>query len=432
MQHRTQFIEFFFDRIKNQNYVLLKHMAVVEDYADLDVLLDPTDTALLVPGLCNQPMVENFQLQKQRTMWQLFLYFKDDSFLQIDFLFGFFRKEVEYLNQEEVREEAVEDSRNYKICSRRHLFEHVFLFSFLNHAPVPEKYRNFFAKFQEYQQNEINFYLQQKYLIPDFSFQATGQYDPAIRTQVLKGIYRQKGNDFLQRKWRLLNHYTGQLSQLWPRRGMTITFSGVDGAGKSTIIADVAEILKNKYRRKVVVLRHRPSILPILSAWRYGKKGAEERSVARLPRQGKNGSKLSSFVRFSYYYLDYLFGQIYVFCKYQLRSYIILYDRYYFDFIVDGQRSNIGIGDKLPRFLYRFIYKPKLNLFLYAHPELILSRKQELNSETILELTDKYQNLFKSLSDKEGSGKPIYLAIENNIKEETLETIFSNYKELVI
>ncbi len=432
MKHRTQFVQFFFERIKNQDYVLLKHLGVIEAYADLDILLDPKETALLVPGLCNQPMVESYQLQKQETMWQLFLYFKDDSFLQIDFLFGFFRKEVEYLDQEEVLQDSVIDASGYRICSCRHLIEHVFLFQLLNHAPVPQKYRDLFSKFKEFQQKEIDFYLQQKYVLPAFSFLATDRFDPAMRTQVLKGIYRQKGNDFLQRKWRLLKHTIGQLSRLWPQRGMTITFSGVDGAGKSTIIAEVAEILKKKYRRKVVVLRHRPSILPILSAYRYGKKGAEERSMATLPRQGKNGSKLSSFVRFSYYYLDYLFGQIYVFCKYQLRSYIILYDRYYFDFIVDGQRSNIAIGDKLPRFLYRFIYKPKLNLFLYAHPDLILRRKQELNSETILELTDKYQNLFKSLSHKDGVGKPVYLAIENNIKEETLETIFSNYKELTV
>ena len=171
-------------------------------------------------------------------------------------------------------------------------------------------------------------------------------------------------------------------------------------------------------------------MLPILSAYRYGKKEAEARSAATLPRQGNNRSKWSSFLRFGYYYLDYLFGQIYVFCKYLLRSYIVLYDRYYFDFIVDGQRSNISIGDKVPRLLYRFIYKPQLNLFLYAHPDLILRRKQELTSETILDLTHKYQDLFKSLSDKESKGKPVYLAIENNIKEETLQTIFSNYKKL--
>lgn len=51
-----------------------------------------------------------------------------------------------------------------------------------------------------------------------------------------------------------------------------ITFSGVDGAGKTTILTKVKELIEDKYKKEVVVLRHRPSILPILSAIKHGKK----------------------------------------------------------------------------------------------------------------------------------------------------------------
>ena len=101
---------------------------------------------------------------------------------------------------------------------------------------------------------------------------------------------------------------------------MIVTFSGIDGAGKSSIISAVQPLIEKTFRRPVVVLRHRPSVLPILSAWKLGKEQAEKASVAKLPRTGTNQSKMGSLIRFFYYYSDYLFGQYYVFWKYTLFS----------------------------------------------------------------------------------------------------------------
>ena len=104
-------------------------------------------------------------------------------------------------------------------------------------------------------------------------------------------------------------------------RGFILTFSGVDGAGKSTVIDHIIKLVDKQFRRPVKVLRHRPSILPILSAYRYGKERAEQKSIASLPRTGNNTSQFSSLVRFSYYYIDYLLGQWYVHLRYVLRGY---------------------------------------------------------------------------------------------------------------
>lgn len=55
-----------------------------------------------------------------------------------------------------------------------------------------------------------------------------------------------------------------------------------------------------------------------------------------LPRTGSNKSKLSSFIRFFYYLLDYIIGQWFIYFKYTIKGNIIVYDRYYFDFINDA------------------------------------------------------------------------------------------------
>jgi len=123
-------------------------------------------------------------------------------------------------------------------------------------------------------------------------------------------------------------------------------------------------------------------------------------------------------------------GQFYIKAKYHWRGYAVLYDRYYFDFIIDGRRSNIDLPGGIPRFFYKFIYQPPLNLFLYADPETILARKKELPSESIVELTKNYKSLFADLSQSQ-SEQQRYVALENIDKEETLKKIIDHYVELV-
>ncbi len=211
-------------------------------------------------------------------------------------------------------------------------------------------------------------------------------------------------------------------------KNIIITFSGVDGAGKTTILRQFKELLEQKYGRSVIELRHRPSILPILSAVKHGKKKAEQKTLEALPRSGTNKSLISSLIRFSYYFLDYFFGQWVIYFKYSIKGNIIIYDRYYFDFINDAKRTNIRLNENFIKFFYRFVFKPDINIFLYASPEIIISRKQEMDEKSIVELTDKYKILF---DDFEAKYNQKYISIENIDKYKTLNMIENIYTELV-
>ena len=204
-----------------------------------------------------------------------------------------------------------------------------------------------------------------------------------------------------------------------------ITFSGVDGAGKTTILREFSEILKNNYNKNVKELRHRPSILPILSAVKYGKEKASEKTTQVLPRSGTNKSTISSLIRFFYYLLDYIFGQWFIYYKYTRKNVIVIYDRYYFDFIVDSKRTNIVLNKKFVSFFYRFIFKPDINIFLYAPSDVILKRKQEMDKGSIERLTNDYLNLFLEFNSMY---KPNYNSIENIDKEETVSIITELFK----
>ncbi len=434
MTHRQTFINYFFAQIVTENYVLLKFsdesISKLDQHTDLDILINESNLKSILPAIKNDPSVLKIKQESKNTMTQLFIFFKDSSFLQIDFLFGFYRKTLEYLNKSEVMEHAVVNKDDIRVCANHHLLEHVFLFQHLNGAAIPEKYIQHFKKLPPEEYLRLIDYLNGKYKISCKSIECLGVFNEKSLEKIQANISLQRENSGLNRFRNVFKYWNDVFKSIRNKRGFTITFSGVDGAGKSTIIQEIKEILEDKFRRNVVVLRHRPSVLPILSAYKHGKEKAEKIAADTLPRTGKNKSKIASMVRFSYYYVDYILGQVYVKMKYHWRGYAVLYDRYYFDFIIDGKRSNIDLPGGIPKFFYRFVYKPPLNLFLYADPQTILKRKQELPSESIVELTKDYKNLFEDLSQNKSTDKR-YISVENIDKEKTLKTIIGHYVEMI-
>ncbi len=431
MTQRNIFIKYLFDDILRDDYVLLKlseqSVDTLNEHTDLDILIYKRDLESILKLIYQDASIFKIKKEQKASMVQLFIFFKDSSFLQIDFLFGFYRKTLEYLSQQEVMEHACRNRDQIRICANHHLLEHVLLFQILNGANIPEKYIDYFKNLAPEEYFRLLDYLNEKYDLKEKSVEQLGTYSFRKREKV-RSILNKKG---INRGWNRLRNTSKYLkdilSSIRNRRGFTITFSGVDGAGKSTIIQEIKTILEHKFRKNVVVLRHRPSILPILSAYKHGKEKAEQIAADTLPRQGKNQSTFSSLVRFAYYYFDYLIGQFYIKVKYHWRGYAVLYDRYYFDFIIDSRRSNIDLPKGLTRFFYKFIYHPPLNLFLYADPKIILQRKKELPSESIVELTENYRALFDKLDDE----KKRYIALENIDKEQTLKTIINHYVELI-
>ena len=78
------------------------------------------------------------------------------------------------------------------------------------------------------------------------------------------------------------------------------------------------------------------------------------------------------------------------------------------------------------KFFSKFIIKPDVNIFLYASSEVILRRKQELDFDSIVDLTSNYKDLFCEM-EKNKNGK--YICIENINKEATIRKIIGILEE---
>ena len=373
--------------------------------SDVDLCIDQKNAEHVVSYIKTHPLVKNLNIIRKSFMTILHISFTDGSFLSVDLISKLKRKSLFLTETKSIIENAVLNNHQVKTPLAIDHGRYIGLFYTTNNAPIPEKYKMLFKTLEtSHREFDQKLYKSSK-----------------SKKEIVKLLKSQAQNRGILKIKNKIEYIIDTAKSLFNQSGMIITFSGVDGAGKSTIIKNTKSLIEKKLRKRVVVLRHRPSLLPILSSWKKGKRKAELDAANTMPRQGTNTSTISSFMRFAYYYVDYVFGQFLILIKHKMRGHIVLYDRYYFDFINDSKRSNIELPTFLTRFGYKFLLKPNINFFLYAEPELILSRKKELTFQTIQVLTEKYKALFTELNEKENSDR--YVSIENINLDRTLLTI---------
>lgn len=403
-----------FDSIQNSEYGALKFPNYapekLNEASDIDLVIEKKEAEKLLLLLKNHPLVSRVLVQKKTFMYAIQAILIDDNILAIDLIWQLKVRNLEIMNAYEVYKDNPLSLFGIKHAPTIDSARFTSLFYVLNHAKVPSHYLHYLSLLEKSQNHldlEITNCIKNNYNDP---------------SSLLKFIKRNpKNQSFLSLKnWAY--YVLDTIESFTNNTGYIITFSGVDGAGKSTVIEQIVHRIQKQLRKPVVVLRHRPSILPILSVWTKGKEKAQLDVISNLPRQGKNNHPVSSFLRFSYYYLDYIIGQFVIYFKYVIRGYVVVYDRYYFDFINDSKRSNIILPKQLTSFGYRFLIQPDFNFFLFADASIILKRKQELNQSTIETLTAEYQILFDQLHKKRKSS--IYESINNVDLEVTLSKIF--------
>ena len=398
--HRELVILDFFDALHEQDYATLKlpdeEPENLSQNSDIDLVLNEKLYQKTISFLKKHSKISKVIIRKKTFMSSVQILTKDARILSIDFIWKLKRKSLVILDAKKMIAKAETNEYGVKNADEKDTTKYLMFFYMLNNALIPKKY----AKSKNKQLN-----LEDE------------------RKGLVKFLMKKPENKGLNRIINIVGYLKDTYMSLFNNRGFMITFSGVDGAGKTTVINTISEKIEKQLRKPVVVLRHRPSVLPILSVYTKGKEKAHEDVINSLPRKGTNRNFVSSMIRFMYYYTDYFFGQFIIYFKYILRGRIVIYDRYYFDFINDSKRSNIVLPKFITKIGYFFLLKPAYNFFLYAEPETILNRKAELSYYTVLKLTDDYRKLFHQL--RKSSRNKVYKSIKNDDLETTINQLMN-------
>ena len=162
---------------------------------------------------------------------------------------------------------------------------------------------------------------------------------------------------------------------------MIIVLLGLDGSGKSTLIS----LFEKEIGGDNVVIRHlRP----------YFAKSQKKRMTGiicqphgELPRKF-----LLSIIKLLYFWMDYTFG-LWILKLTNKKKMFFLFDRYYYDILVDPERYRLPVFTKITRLIAKMIPLPDKVVLLDVPAELAHQRKPEIPIKTAKELEFKYKEL---------------------------------------
>ncbi|MBA3025026.1 MAG: hypothetical protein FP820_01310 [Sulfurimonas sp.] len=196
---------------------------------------------------------------------------------------------------------------------------------------------------------------------------------------------------------RLIHHYRLELSRMFNKQYF-IVLVGPDGSGKTSVInrlLDDSKIILRSIPDRIATFHHRPHLFRNISD--LFKKELSEKEIDERtfnPHSGKVSSKFISFFKLLYYSIDYRLGYIIKIMPLQRENKFIIFDRYFFDFIVDQKRSALKISEKTALSIYEFIVpKPNKVFFIKVDPEEAHARKKELPVDVIDEINSNYDRL---------------------------------------
>ena len=164
-------------------------------------------------------------------------------------------------------------------------------------------------------------------------------------------------------------------------RSIVISFMGVDGSGKSTLIELLRKKLKNKFK-KIKYVHLRPYLILL-----------DKSTVQANPHKTKKTWPiLLNFIRILYWLIIYrLFFYLFANKPRQL----IIFDRYADDLMIDPIRYKFNLPNKITKFILNFFPNPSLWIVLNAPIKVLEKRKKELPTKELKKQIRIYLNFAK-------------------------------------
>lgn len=333
---------------------------------------------------------------------------EDDSTqsITIDIVDGFIWKGVQIFSADGLYANS-EVYRDFRIPNKVDDAIGLFIKPYLTGAFIKDKYKEDIINIVN--NNEIEFMeqmlciLDKSIILEIIQLIKNGEIEKTleIRKSVCTNILRRSLiNHPIKTSFNCITHYT---QELYRRRkiakGSLICVLGPDGVGKSTFIELLhkksVEIF-NKELDGIKVYHFRPNIIPNLGKTMENIGVGKQDTNFENPHRGTPKGFISSFIRIIYYWIDYVIGYWAIIRKKCNIGYKIIFDRYFYDFIVDPERSSIKLPLWIRMILLNVTPQPSIVFILSCNEDIIYKRKQELSIKKIRILLNRYNNLAKT------------------------------------
>ena len=160
-----------------------------------------------------------------------------------------------------------------------------------------------------------------------------------------------------------------------------VSFMGVDGSGKSTLIELLRKKLKNKFR-KIKYIHLRPYLILL-----------DKSTVQANPHKSKKTWPiLLNFFRILYWLIIYRFF-FYLFGNNS--NQLIIFDRYAHDLMIDPIRYKFNLPINITKFILNLFPNPNLWIVVNAPIKVLEKRKKELPTKELKRQIRTYLNFAK-------------------------------------
>jgi len=213
-----------------------------------------------------------------------------------------------------------------------------------------------------------------------------------VVSQLRSEIWRRHG---LKQIPSLLKNVVARIKRLTNPPGFSMAVTGTDGAGKTTVINAISPILERSIHTSIKYEHMRPNWLKALGV--AAGKREENANPVKDPHAQEASGLVGSLLRFGYYAVDYIVGYwIKVYPSLVKRVNFFLFDRYYYDVLLDPKRMRICLPQWLMRLILSVAPQPKLVLCLGGDPEVIYQRKPETSLAEVQRQVEALKKLCQS------------------------------------
>lgn len=201
------------------------------------------------------------------------------------------------------------------------------------------------------------------------------------------------------RKLRFITQKVNRIIFRYRKYEKSFSVMAPDGTGKTTFLTQLLSRLAFLYVdapndiKRFHLYHFRPSLFPNLGAVGEKARVMKQDTDFTNPHRAKPAGFLSSLIRITYYWLDYVLGWMYYTRRDVQYDLYTVYDRYSYDLLVDPRRTRLKLPYWLRKCFVICMPHPKINFFLKASPDVIIKRKAELTHDEIIRQVSAYDKL---------------------------------------